>query len=374
MFTNDSVRFFFGANTPRGFYGFHQTDLYDPRDGWIAFLIKSGAGTGKATFMRAAADALSQRGHANETVLCSSDPSSVDAVIVPSLKLCVVDATAPHVIEPTAYGECEQLVPLGCCLRPEIAMRQTGEWFAAADACAAAHARCCRFLHAANSLLDTSRRLITPSVHTEKLVASAKRLARREFGVPNTTPGRRIRRFLSAVTPEGHRFLSDTATTLCPRLYVLEDDYKAVAPTYMALLADEAVAAGHEAMVCPCPLSPTDIEHVLIPSLGVGFLTSNRFHKVEFPVYRRIHAVRFIDADAIAAHKQQLRFNRRAAISLLTEAVDASVCAKEHHDHMEALHQRAMDWEAYSRLTDDAMRTLLRIADERSRVDEPTLV
>jgi len=368
MSTLDPVRFFLGANTPTGFTGFHQTDLYDPRQGWVAFLIKSGAGTGKSTFMRKMQDTLRRLGHDCESVICSSDPSSLDAVVVPSLKLCIFDATAPHILEPTAYGECEQLVPFGCCLRPEITLAQTDAWFEAADSCAAAHARCCRFLYAAQSLLDTSRRLVASGFNADKAVAAAERLTRRECGPKRDGQGRAIHRFLSAVTPQGHLFLSDTAATLCPRLYILEDEYGVVSQTMMPKIASDAVAAGFDTILCPCPLHPQDgPEHVLIPSLGVGFLTSNRFHKIDMPVYRRIHASRFLDPAVIAAHKQQLRFNRRAAAALIGEAVEASVAAKEHHDRMEALHKQAMDWEEWERIAERTTATILRL---RCQVDE----
>ena len=42
--TKTPIRFFMGANTPGGFVGYLD-DLYDPADGWRAYLIKSGPGT-----------------------------------------------------------------------------------------------------------------------------------------------------------------------------------------------------------------------------------------------------------------------------------------------------------------------------------------
>ena len=48
---NTPVRFYLGANTPTGFVGYLD-DLYDCNDGWRAYIIKSGPGTGKNTLMR----------------------------------------------------------------------------------------------------------------------------------------------------------------------------------------------------------------------------------------------------------------------------------------------------------------------------------
>lgn len=362
MTSSYPVRFFFGANTPSGFYGYHKTDLYDPRDGWIAFLIKSGAGTGKATFMREMQTIFSDMGVTDEVMLCSSDPDSLDAVVWPSLKMCIIDATAPHIIEPVAYGECEQLIPFGCCLDARKAAAQSDKWFEAADACAAAHARCCRFLAAAKSLLENNRLIAENALIDGKIGKTAATLSKREFVGVNGN-ARETRRFLSAFTPKGHVFFKETAAALCPKLYVIEDEHGAAAPKLLGILRDNALSAGADIITCACPLDAKNkTEHLLIPSLGVGFLTSNSHHKVDFPVFRRIHASRFTDAASLATRKQQLSFNRRAAAELLKEAARCSADAKAHHDVMEALHAKAMNWDKWQTLADEAKETMITLA------------
>ncbi len=363
MTPHDPLRFFFGANTPSGFVGFHKTDVYDPRDGWAAFLIKSGAGTGKSTFMRRVLDRLTAKGLEAETIYCSSDPDSLDAVVFPQIKLCIMDATAPHILEPYAYGECEQLVPFGCCLQAAQTLPQADAWYEAADACSAAHARSCRFLAAAGSLLDNNRLLAQTALNSEKVEAVVSRLVARECGDGNGA--HETRRFLSAVTPQGYVFFGDTAAALCPKLYVLEDEYGAVAAHFMTVLREQLLEKGHAVVTCFSPLSQDAAAHILVPSLGIGFLTSNSRERVDFPVYRRIHAARFLDNDLLRTKKQQLRFNRRAASEMLEEAIQSAVDAKAHHDRMEALHIAAMDWELWQTIADNTMETILTIAEER---------
>ncbi len=367
----EPVRFFMGANTPTGFYGYHKTDLYDPRGGWVAYLIKSGAGTGKATFMREVSEMLTARGLEAETVYCSSDPTSLDAVCFPSIRLCVIDATAPHIIEPYAYGECEQLVPFGCCLQTDKTLEQADAWFEAADACSAGHARCCRFLAAAAGLLENNRRLAQTTVLHEKLQSAANRWVTRECGTNLSAKGRETRRFLSAVTPKGAVFFKDSAAALCPKLYVLEDEYGAVSASFIPLVRDGALAAGREIITCFDALYPTVPRHVLIPSLGVGLMTSDSRNKVDFPVYRRLHASRFLENDALRTKKQQLHFNRRAAAEMLREAALAAEEAKRHHDRMEDLHVHAMDWELWRQIADRTLENILAVATSRIGESNP---
>ena len=88
-------RFFLGANCPDGFIS-RFDHLYDPENGWFAYILKGGPGTGKSTLMRRAAEHALGQGVQVEMIHCSSDPDGLDAVIFPDYKACIVDGTAPQ--------------------------------------------------------------------------------------------------------------------------------------------------------------------------------------------------------------------------------------------------------------------------------------
>lgn len=91
-----AVDFFMGANTPQGFVSkFDQ--LADPAEGWRKFIIKGGPGTGKSGLMKRLATALAGKCGTVELIHCSSDVSSLDAVIAGEIKASIADGTAPHV-------------------------------------------------------------------------------------------------------------------------------------------------------------------------------------------------------------------------------------------------------------------------------------
>lgn len=224
--------------------------------------------------------------------------------------------------------------------------RQAADIIEATDACSALHARCRKFMSAAASLLGDSTRIAQDCTDVPKVIRTAERIADREFAGLHPGRGKEKRRFLSAITPEGPVIFHQTLQTLCSRIYAIEDEYGAASRLLLAELRGRALAAGLEIITCACPLSPYDkLEHLLIPSLGLGFTTSGGCHKVDFPVYRRIHAARFTDAERLRQKRQILSFNRRAARELLAEAVSIAGDAKHVHDRMEAFNVRAMDWE-----------------------------
>lgn len=345
------IRFFLGANTPTGFVGYLD-DLYDGRNGWQAYIIKSGPGTGKSSMMRAVLDTMTELGQEAEVICCSSDPNSLDGLIFHDLKMCIIDGTSPHVIEPHYWGAVEQIIHLGGCIDAQQLHKKAPEIIAATDANKAMHARCRKFLGAAASLLGDSARIQGDCIDAAKAVRCAERIGMREFGGSAPQPGTETRRFLSAVTPNGLIIFHETLQALCPRIYAIEDEYGAASRILLSELRQRALSAGLDIITCACPLSPHDkLEHLLIPSLGLGFTTSNPWHKADFPVYRRIHAARFVDAEKLRLKRQLLSFNRRAARELLEEAVCISGEAKAIHDDMEQFNMAAMDWQQAEDLT-----------------------
>ena len=105
-----SVDFFLGATTPAGFKGYFAPLRREP--GMQLVLLKSGPGCGKSTLMKRLARAAQDKGEPIQRIHCASDPDSLDGVIFLDKRAAIVDATAPHVMEPDAPGAEEQVVSL----------------------------------------------------------------------------------------------------------------------------------------------------------------------------------------------------------------------------------------------------------------------
>ena len=348
------INYFLGANTSVGFVGYAE-ETYDADDGWQMYLIKSGPGTGKSSLMRKLYERMTALGVEGEVFSCSSDPSSLDGVRFPSLKMGILDATAPHVVEPQFWGAVEQLVPLSVCMDEERLHADAAKIVSLTRQNRALHTRVRQYIQAAASMLGDNRRVAKTAVDVDKVRRLAARIARQEFGTAEGE-GTVTHRFLSAVTPQGILTQYGTLQALCPRIYTIEDEDGAASRLFLEELLRHALAAGAHAVVCPCPLCPHDgAEHLLFPSLGVGFTTSNEWHKVDFPVYRRIHAPRFTETEALRQRRQRMSFGRRTARELLSEASAAAAEAKRVHDAMEAYSIAAMDWAKAQRMGDEVI-------------------
>lgn len=333
-----------GANTPEGFYSLFD-GLYSAPEGWRAYIIKGGPGTGKSTLMKRVAAEADARGLFCERIHCSSDPNSLDAVILPGLKTAVADGTPPHTLEPRYPGVCETIVDLGAYRDDDRLRADAGRIIELTDLNSAEHRKCVGFLAAARGVSDDADRFVSESLRLDKLKKFAVRMAENSFGAVSGEPGKERRRFLSALTPEGGVIFGETFHALCEKQVALEDDHGIAASLLLRLLCDSATERGHDCIVCPNPTAPRRIEHLLIPSLSLGYFTSNGYHPYQGDADVTVDCDRFLDADALRRHKNRIAFDRRAAREMLDEAVGKLANAKKLHDELERYYVAAMDFD-----------------------------
>lgn len=350
--------FFMGANAPLGFVSLYD-ELKIPKEGYRSYLIKGGAGTGKSGILKKIADAA-QEEPLLEYLHCSSDPNSLDGIILHTAKCSMVDATPPHVIEPSYPGSFETVVNL--CeyfdedkMAPRLA--KTVELQTANNCC---HEKCRRFLRCADILLRDNMVTAEGCTNFEKLAVFTERLAKRLIpkGEENDC-GIEHKRLLSAVTNQGVVFYSNTINRLCDRVWAIEDPFGIVAPYILEQLKEAALEAGYDLYCCYCPLSPGGrIEHLLIPGLSLAVVTQNAFIRYRGTIEKTIHAERFTDTAGLSLKRQSLRFNRKAAAAMLDAAVGVLKEAKKIHDELEGQYTDAVDFKAVNIKTEALIKTI----------------
>lgn len=341
------IKYFLGANTPNGFFSLFD-ELYFPNYDGRLFVIKGGPGTGKSSVMKKISEEAEKRGYEVERIFCSSDPSSLDGVIIPELKTAVADGTPPHVIEPKYPGAVEQIFNLCDCWDTGFLRYNRENIIEKSFECSAYHKRCVRFLKAFFALENDSRRIIEPCVDSDKLYDFTERICLRNLSSDGEIKkrGAAERRFLSAVTPEGITCFEESVTQRCERIISIEDEYGVCSDMIMNYVFRYAEKAGLKIIICPCITNPKrKIDHIIIPEKQLCFVTENSFHSLSVQKEKTVSAKRFIDTAQMKKHSARLGFNRRAAAELLDEAVLSLANAKAIHDELEEYYIAAMDFD-----------------------------
>ncbi len=107
----ETPAFFAGANTGRGFIGEYDRIAAEEENRRV-WIIKGGSGTGKSTMMGKIAAEAEETGHRCVRYLCSSDPTSLDAVVLDG-QYVILDGTAPHVREMEYPGAVSEILYVG---------------------------------------------------------------------------------------------------------------------------------------------------------------------------------------------------------------------------------------------------------------------
>jgi len=356
--------FLLGANTPSGFVSkFDQ--LVNPDGGFRTYIIKGGPGCGKSGVLRKIASAFAQDPDL-ELIACAHDIDSLDAVIVPSKKLSVVDGSRPHLLEPAYPGAVESIVDLSPCWDADMLHSCREEIVRLTRDVSRCHDYCCRYLAAGTALLGDSHRLALGCVDIPKLNGYLSRLSDKELKRKDagTIAGKEKVRFLTAITGKEVVKHTDSAKTLARRIYLIGDEYGAVSRLMLHRIRADALAGGYDIVSCYCPLVPFDkLEHLFIPALSLGFMTSNRFHNfdLEISAYRIINCQRFTENERLKEHKKRMGFNRKAAVQMIAQAQTLLGEASSLHKELESYYTGATDFDKVDKLTEDLLAKLARL-------------
>lgn len=347
-----AAKFFSGANSPSGFVS-RFNNLYDPEGDWFAYIIKGGPGTGKSTLMKKAASTATQKNIKTELIYCSSDPDSLDAVIFSDIKVCILDGTAPHTMDPIFPGVSDTVVNLGECWDADSLREAKSEIIKTTKENSYFHKRSQRYLSACGALHSDSNRVVSESVRKDKVIDYTNKLSKRILGLSENKSSKETVRLISGITPNGLVYFEDTISMLANNIYIIEDEYSAVSNIIMSVLRKNALACGYDIITCYCPMSPMNkIETIIIPELSIAFAVSNSWHPLsELEAHRRIHARRFMDPDSISSRKQRLGFNRKMERELLNEAIYNLQQAKSIHDKLETYYTSCMNYDSLNEVS-----------------------
>lgn len=333
------TNFFAGANSGGGFRNLF-SEIVDLEDTYDFMVLKGGPGVGKNTLMREIGRCMEENGVDVEYLRCSGDPDSLDGVVLPQLRCAIADGTSPHVIEPKYPAAVDRYVDLGRFYDLTAAKADAGAVKEYTRAYKAAYERAYRCLDAARQVELDAIAAVRQTFDAEKAQRRVAGIIRRELHSRGGETGKTRRRFLGSITHKGEIWRFDSVEALCPKVYEFADNWE-LAGESLARLHAAAVEQGWDTILCAAPEQPERAEHLLIPGLGLAFVTSRDGMEYGQKPYRRIR----LDAMTSPEGKARLRFQKRMAALLRQEAVDALKDAKKNHDALEAVYNPYVDFD-----------------------------
>lgn len=356
--SNFNFKYFLAANSCEGFISAFGT-RFCAKDGWRCFIIKGGPGTGKSSFMKYIAAKAQEKDLKTELCPCSSDPDSLDAVVLPQKKIIVLDGTAPHTLDPIYPAVCEEILNFGTFWNVNKIKGEKEKIIFLTDSNKTLHKTASRYLKAAGQIYSESLKTAALCTNVEKVEKYAEKCAKKLIPKKQKS-GSEQTIFLNAITPKGVVSFAKTALLIAENHIITEDRFGAVANLIHSKIREYALQSGYHVITVRNPMLPSSvIDHVIIPELSLAFLRDYDFMHFSSDS-RRIHARRFMNAKNLSKSRERLRFNKKATKELLLEAVATLQNAKTVHDKLEEYYVDAMDFEALTLFARDFCQEILK--------------
>lgn len=350
--------FFLSTNAPQKFFSLAKS-FDTPIDGERRFLLKGSAGSGKSTAMKRIVSGFMDREDLIERIHCSSDPDSLDGVILYKACCSIADATPPHEVEPEYPASFQTVCDLWNALSEEKLTPRLHRIEELNTAISASHAKCRRLLASADLLLQERRRIAEVYTDFDAAERFAHRLAAKSF--PKTGDMGVFRdRLLSAFTMHGVLTYTHTPKTLCSKTVCIDDPFGLIGDSVLRILSEEAKNNGHTVYRCFHPLAPDRLlAAVLVPTCDTAFLVrSKETPWTGYTADRTVRFGRFTDETSLRTKRKELRFLQKTADTVLFAASEQLKEAKRLHDLLEEQHRDAIDFSYVDRQTEELIRKI----------------
>lgn len=351
-----------GNNTPKGFYSYYHHILPQQRANHI-FCLKGGPGVGKSTLMKRIGQTMQQKDYAVEYLHCSSDPGSLDGILIPAIRVAVLDGTAPHVVDPINPGAVDEIINLGEFWDAD-GIKQNKEKVMQVNAgVGRLFKRAYRYIAAAKPMMDDAAAIYEQAADYSGLAQQTQTVISSIFDGHEIEKLAAVRKqFASAITPLGVVHYLDTLFDDSYRAYKIKSHYGIGVSDMLKRISDEAIIRGIDTEQYFCPMEPeTKIEHIILPQLKLAFVTESKYLAVN-----RCDAVidlsPYINDSFIKDNAEFVNTAVHYFEALLNQAIATLQKAKSAHDELETYYIPHMDFDRLNRKNDEIVSRILAYA------------
>jgi hypothetical protein len=335
-----------GGNTSKGFYSFYE---YLPYNCERLFVIKGGPGTGKSTFMKRIGNDMLEQGYDVEFHWCSSDNDSLDGIVVPTLKVALLDGTAPHIVDPKYPGAIDEIINLGRYWDRDILEENKEQIVFLSQSISNFFNRAYAYLAEAKLIHDEWEEYYLEGMDFQEANRRAHKLIddilvetelAEELG-----PERHL--FGSAFTPNGAVHFFDNITEDVEMRYIIKGRPGTGKSTLMKKVAQAIRERGFEVNYFHCSFDPASIDMIVVPKLSVALIDGTAPHVVD-PVRTGDQLVDMLECvaeDVIEKNAMKIAGVEERYSVVMNNAHEAIKQAKMLHDKLEEPYIEAMDFD-----------------------------
>jgi len=351
-----------GGNTCYGFYSFY--DHIVPHDAHKKIVLKGGPGVGKSSFMKAIASELCENDIDVEYHWCSSDNNSLDGIVAGDGQICLVDGTAPHIVDPRYPGAVDWIINMGDFWDQEKIISNKKDIVHLTGQIGLNFRRAYNRLKEAQSAwwewnsycpeLDSAAVNRNIIALTEDFIARAPKATRASRHL-----------FAAALTPEGVVSRVDSLVEKSWAIFAVKGSPGSGVKDLFKHIEDMLRLNSVYSEIYHCPFDPTNLDLIILPDSKVAILDISS-HVVDYEKYlsarkykRMLDFDQFLDLSALSTYEEQLAMAKERFQKGLQEAIAFIQVAKKLHDELETNYVPAMDFERITEFRQELVGQLL---------------
>lgn len=348
---NKCEHFFAAANTYKGFRSYFE-EVFEKAGLERIYILKGGPGSGKSTLMKKAALSAEEKGMNPIYYHCSSDPESLDGVIIPEKGCAIIDGTAPHVFDPAYAGARDIVVNLGDAWDTDVLRKNKKSIIDLTDNKSICYKAAYRLLSAAKSTEDELCSIGEKCMNSRKASVAAARIAAKHFGKSGSGKTKTVICNAISCAGEVRYFCYEKQAEI---LYFVKD-IKSTAGFFFDKVYDCAKRSGADMCVGISPLDPDRKVCLYFPGTGVCIsMYDDEFCREldkRAKTYKIINLARFFDADKYRTVRSKYKFAEKCLFALKEASFGELAKAGEYHAKLEQIYAKATDYKIVSGIGD----------------------
>lgn len=349
-----------GSNTSVGFYSYFDY-IINPKEARKIYYFKGGPGVGKSYMMKKIGYELIDKGLDVEFHHCAADPESIDAIVIPSINVAIIDGTTPHMIDPRYPGVTGIIVNLGEFLNEEGLRKNRNGIIESTEDNKNIYVRVYKYLAAAKLIHDDIEWINNYAMDFNKVNKETDRLIKAYLNdiEDKNKLGKERHLFGSSYTLKGRVDHAETFIGIMEKIIYIKGADGIGKSTLLNKLSSIALNKGYNVEIYHEPLVPEKIESIIIPELNLAFTTNGKFtdkETVDLNIY--------MDDIKIKKYEEELKYSQKVFNELLNDVFTHLSKTNSVHDEMEKYYAPNIFYEGLNKVRANILEEITAIIEK----------
>ncbi|MFA9423811.1 MAG: hypothetical protein ACERLG_09550 [Sedimentibacter sp.] len=333
---------FAGNNTSKGFYSYFD-NLIKAEEARRIYILKGGPGVGKSTFMKKFGQSMLEKGYSAEFIHCSGDNESLDGVIIPELKIALIDGTAPHTIDPVIPGAADEIINLGTYLNNQQLEKHKSKIIQILKNISNLYDSAYRYLDGAGTISEEISFIYDQYINNSKFNEMCANAIDKLFpdNFLSTNPGNIRKLFSESFTSSGY---INYTPSLCEdkKIWAIVGENSNYTSIFLRRIVEETIRRGYDAECYYNPLTPENIQHIYLPHMNLIIISSENVANYNCDEIFDLHLL--LDSENLKNRISEIENNMLLYDLLVKNALTKLSETKKMHDLLEIFYVNSMNF------------------------------